>query len=126
MYCVLSQGEAANWYFGVNAGLNFSSGAPVLDLNGQLATNEGCGSISDANGDLLFYTDGITVWEKNHNQMPNGFGLMGDPSSTQSGIIIPLPGSEVIYYIFTVDSSAGDHGFRYSIVDMSFNNGKVV
>ena len=96
MYCVLSQGEAANWYFGVNAGLNFSSGAPVLDLNGQLATNEGCGSISDANGDLLFYTDGITVWDKNHNQMPNGFGLLGDPSSTQSGIIIPLPGSEVI------------------------------
>lgn len=123
MYCVLSQGEAANWYFGVNAGLNFSSGAPVLDLNGQLATNEGCGSISDANGDLLFYTDGITVWDKNHNQMPNGFGLLGDPSSTQSGIIIPLPGSEVIYYIFTVDSSAGDHGFRYSIVDMSLNNG---
>ncbi|WP_411895280.1 T9SS type B sorting domain-containing protein [Winogradskyella sp. A2] len=123
MHCVLSQGEAANWYFGVNAGLNFSSGAPVLDLNGQLATNEGCGSISDANGDLLFYTDGISVWDKNHNQMLNGFGLLGDPSSTQSGIIIQRPGSDNIYYIFTVDSSAGDHGFRYSIVNMSLNNG---
>lgn len=120
---VFAQGEAANWYFGVNAGLNFNSGSPVADLDGQLATNEGCGTISDASGNLLFYTDGISVWDKNHNEMPNGFGLLGDPSSTQSGIIMPLPGSETIYYVFTTDSSAGDNGFRYSIVDMTLNNG---
>ena len=121
-YSVFAQGEAANWYFGVNAGLNFNSGSPVAHLNGQLAANEGCGTISDANGNLLFYTDGISVWDRNHNQMPNGFDLLGDPSSTQSGIIMPLPGSETIYYIFTTDSSAGDSGFRFSIVDMTLNN----
>ena len=123
LHCISAQGEAANWYFGSNAGLNFSSGNPVFNLDGQLNTNEGCGTISDANGDLLFYTDGITVWDKNHNQMPNGFGLLGDPSSTQSGLIVPLPSSDTLYYVFTVDSSAGDDGFRYSIVDLSLNNG---
>ncbi|WP_299123638.1 T9SS type B sorting domain-containing protein [uncultured Winogradskyella sp.] len=120
---IIAQGEATYWYFGVNAGLDFSTGEPILDLNGELITNEGCGTISDANGQLLFYTDGISVWDRNHNQMPNGFGLLGDPSSTQSGIIIPQPGSSTIYFVFTVDSSAGDDGFRYSIVDMSLNNG---
>ncbi|WP_400079565.1 T9SS type B sorting domain-containing protein [Winogradskyella sp. R77965] len=120
---IMAQGEATYWYFGVNAGLDFSTGEPLLDLNGELVTNEGCGTISDANGQLLFYTDGISIWDRNHNQMSNGFGLLGDPSSTQSGIIIPQPGSSTIYFVFTVDSSAGDDGFRYSIVDMSLNNG---
>ncbi len=119
----MAQGEATNWYFGANAGLDFSTGEPVLDLNGQLSTNEGCGTISDSNGQLLFYTDGITVWDRNHNQMPNGFGLLGDPSSTQSGIIVPQPGSSNIYFVFTIDSSAGDDGLRYSIIDMDLNNG---
>ncbi|MCA0131943.1 T9SS type B sorting domain-containing protein [Winogradskyella alexanderae] len=123
IHSVSAQGEASNWFFGANAGLNFSSGNPVFNLDGQLNTNEGCGTISDANGQLLFYTDGISIWDKNHNQMPNGFGLLGDPSSTQSGLIVPRPGSETVYYVFTVDSSAGDNGFRYSIVDMSLNNG---
>lgn len=118
-----AQGEATYWYFGENAGLDFSSGAPQLNLDGQLSTNEGCGTISDANGQLLFYTDGISVWDRGHNQMPNGFGLLGDPSSTQSGVIIPRPGFSNLYFIFTVDNSAGDNGFRYSVVDMNLNNG---
>jgi gliding motility-associated-like protein len=120
---ISAQGEATYWYFGVNAGIDFSTGEPVLDLNGELVTNEGCGTISNANGQLLFYTDGISVWDKNHNKMPNGYGLLGDPSSTQSGIIVPQPGSSTKYFVFTIDSSAGDDGFRYSVVDMNLNNG---
>lgn len=77
--------------------------------------------------------------------MPNGnynsgTGLLGDPSSTQSAIIVPKPGNPNIYYIFTVDephhenaatypnqntgaSASQDDGFNnglnYSIVDLS-------
>src|SRR5437764_1215512 len=102
-----AQKEANNWYFGRNAGVTFNGGAPVAVTNGQLNTLEGCASISDANGNLLFYTDGIKVWNKNHVVMTNGTGLRGDPSSTQSGIIVPKPGSSTIYYIFTVDMQGG-------------------
>ena len=97
---VYSQLEASNWYFGFGAGLNFdpATGDVRALTDGQLNTFEGCASISDSDGNLLFYTDGITVYNKNNIQMPNGFGLEGDPSSTQSAIIIPKPADENIYY----------------------------
>ncbi len=106
---VYAQLEASNWYFGFNAGLRFDPVSNTVTplVNGQLSTNEGCASISDAQGNLLFYTDGITVYDRNHGVMQNGNGLLGDPSSTQSAIIIPKPQDSDIYYIFTVDTQVG-------------------
>jgi len=118
-----SQAQAYNWYFGILAGVNFSTGAPVALTNGALVTNEGCASISDASGNLLFYTDGVTAWNTNHVPMVNGTGLLGDPSSTQSGIIVPKPGSTSLYYLFTIDDGGGPDGFRFSVVDMSAQSG---
>ncbi len=83
---------------------------------------EGSASIADAGGKLLFYTDGVSVWNYTHQVMENGTGLMGDSSSTQSAIIVPQPGSKLIYYIFTVDNVGGPDGLRYSVVDMNRNN----
>lgn len=121
-----AQNQATNWYFGDYAGLNFSSGNPVPILDGALSTWEGCSSISNSNGALRFYTDGITIWDKHNLPMPHGSGLMGNPSSTQSGIIVPKPGSSNIYYVFTIDEvgsnpSGGTNGLRYSLVDMNLN-----
>ena len=131
------QKEAAIWYFGNNAGLDFNSGSPVALTNGKLVTKEGCTTISDKNGNLLFYTDGRVVYNKNHQIMPNGFGLLGHNSSTQSAIIVPKPNNPNIYYIFTVDqplpANADDNplndfdppnnGLNYSQVDIRLNNG---
>ena len=120
---VYSQGEANIWYFGQNAGLDFNSGAPVALTNGQLDTLEGCATISNNSGQLLFYTDGITVWDRNHAIMPNGTGLFGHPSSSHAATIVPLPGSASLFYVFTLDAFVGPNGFCYSIVDMSLNGG---
>lgn len=164
LFCItiaFSQGEANNWYFGNNAGIQFFEDGSVLPLTGsQMITNEGCSTISDADGNLLFYTDGRNVWDNNHVIMPNGnynmgTGLNGDPSSTQSGIIVPKKGDPNIYYIFTVDephhqnaavhpnqftgiySDTGqgvpeaddgfNNGFNYSVVDLSVSgiNGSI-
>ncbi|ESU27092.1 hypothetical protein FLJC2902T_22700 [Flavobacterium limnosediminis JC2902] len=118
-----AQGEANNWYFGQFAGLDFSSGTPVPFTNGQLNTIEGCATLSTAAGQLLFYTDGITVYNRNHQVMVNGSGLLGHPSSAQSATIVPKPGSSTLYYIFTTDNEHDPDGLRYSIVDMSLNGG---
>jgi len=124
-----SQNEAANWYFGFGAGIQFNQNntAVASVSNGQLNTNEGCASISSANGKLLFYTDGITVYNRNHAIMQNGTGLYGDASSTQSAIIVPKPDDPNIFYIFTVDvqfqNETVHHGFNYSVVDMSLAGG---
>ena len=123
---VFAQKEHYVWYFGDHAGIDFNSGAPVALTNGAIDQLEGCSSISDGNGNLLFYTDGITVWDSSHTQMPNGYSLDGGHSSTQSALIIPFPGNNLLYYIFTVDEYSFGVGqnFCYSIVDMSLNSGK--
>ena len=120
-----AQGEGNNWYFGHYAGITFSTNPPSALTDGAMLTSEGCSSISDFNGNLLFYTDGSTVWDKTHQVMPNGSGLLGDASSTQSGIIVPHTGDPDIYYIFTVDDYGNSlmNGFRYSKVDLSLNGG---
>jgi gliding motility-associated-like protein len=108
-FTVLSQKEANNWFFGIKAGIHFADDGSVSILTGsKMSTNEGCSSISDENGHLLFYTDGRSVWDRNHKLMPNGdyfggTGLLGDPSSTQSAVIVPNNNNPNIYYIFTVD-----------------------
>lgn len=141
-----AQKEANNWFFGNHAGIKFNDDGSVSILPGsQMTTNEGCSTISDPDGNLLFYTDGRTVWDRNHIIMPNanyngGTGLMGDPSSTLSGIIVPKKDNPNIYYVFTVDephhtnASAypnqyiGDYNESGSIqfqpaADDGFNNG---
>ena len=125
---LFSQKEAAIWYFGQNAGLDFNSGAPVVLTDGQLDTFEGCATISDYLGNLLFYTDGVSVWDNTHNIMFNGTGLLGNASSTQSAIIVPKPSNPNQYYIFTVDdrnpaSALSTNGINYTTVDMTLNGG---
>ena len=48
-----AQGEAANWYFGDRAGLNFNTSPPTALTDGALTTLEGCATISDSAGNLL-------------------------------------------------------------------------
>ena len=128
-----SQKEANFWYFGRNAGVDFNTNPPTAVTNGQISTDEGCSSFSDADGNLLFYSDGISVFNKNHTIMNYSNGnpgnnLQGNPSSTQSGMIIPKPESSTIYYLFTVGTDfvggAGNEnpGFNYYTIDISKNN----
>ncbi|MBC7451181.1 MAG: gliding motility-associated C-terminal domain-containing protein, partial [Cytophagales bacterium] len=118
-----AQKEANNWYFGDHAGLNFNTIPPSPIITGSLYAGEGCASISDANGNLLFYTNGATVWNKSNQVMNNGTGLNGDDMSTQSALIAKLPGSTSLYYIFTVPDQDMTGRYEYSIVDMSLNGG---
>ena len=111
------------WNFGWNAGVDFNQSIPVGIVGSAIHTGEGCASISDINGNLLFYTDGISVWDSFNNQMPNGVGLMGGMSATQSALIIAKPNSNSIYYIFTVEQIGNSGNFSYSVVDMTLNNG---
>ncbi len=120
---IYSQNEGNNWYFGRNAGISFNSGSPVAITDGSMNQDEGCASISDAAGNLLFYTDGIRVWNKIHALMDNGGDLLGNPSATQSGVIIPFPRNPGKYFIFTVIDAGKPEGLNYSIVDIMENNG---
>lgn len=122
--------EAWHWNFNYNLSLDFSSGHPILGssaVHGSVG-GEGCASINDSNGQLLFYSDGNFVWDKNNNQMPNGFGLIGGQgTSTQAALIIPKPSNPGIYYLVTSDQGGymgtPNQGIHYSVIDMSLNGG---
>jgi len=120
-----AQGEANIWYFGEKAGVDFKTGNPIAISDGKLITKEGCSTFSDAQGNLLFYSDGTIVWNRNHTAMPNGIGLKGDASSSQSAMIIPKPNSDTKYFLFTVGArvSGGQYGFYYYTIDMNADGG---
>ena len=117
------------WYFGLKAGLNFNNSPPTALAGSRMVTDEGCASIADKNGNLLFYTDGDTVYDKNNSPMPNGWGLGGISSgplngASQTALIIQQPDNDFIYYVFTVIPTEEQYkGFYYSIVDLSKNGG---
>ncbi len=119
---VFSQKETNNWCFGSGIELSFNGGIPTVTDGSSLVNYiESSASISNANGDLLFYSDGITVWDKNHYVMPNGTGLKGDNSTSQVAVIIQKPNSTNIYYLFSLEALGGS--LFYSIIDMNLNGG---
>lgn len=112
------------WYFGQQAGLSFAEGnTPKPLTDGKLSSFEGGAVATTSKGELLFYTNGETVWNREHQPMPNGHKLMGSGNSTQSALIVPDPGSGNIFYIFTVAPQGTPNGLRYSLVDMTRADG---
>lgn len=110
------------WYFGQFAGIDFNTDPPTA-LTGKMSTTEGCATIADVNGNLLFYSDGTSVWDKSHTIMSNGLDLGGHSSSTQSAVVIGKPGNPNIYIIFTISILRTGDGLKYSEVDMTLNGG---
>ena len=128
---VNAQSPADWWYFSDSAGVHFESGGPIAVFDGHMNAWEGCSSVSNSEGDLLFYTNGVQVWNKEHQVMPNGSGLFGDASSTQASVIAPWPGSADRFIFVTTRGCTSDQNlysptefyFSYSVVDMSLEDG---
>lgn len=124
-----AQKENNVWYFGSGVGLSFNTTPPTPLNNGRLLASEGCASVSDANGNLLFYTDGFTMFNKSHGIMKNGDSLKSCYTSTQGALILKQPGSNSLYYVFssgcnsTGSPSYNIYGFHYSVIDITKNGG---
>jgi hypothetical protein len=125
---------ANTWYFGYNSGLDFSNGNPVALTNGVMLANEGIISLSDVNGNLLFYSNGCdrpytgAIWNRNHQIMLNGnldVNTRGCGSSIQSSLAVPQPGRRGIYYMFTTDCRENNlaGGLSYNVIDMNLDGG---
>lgn len=109
------------WYFGEQAGIDFTNGATAITDENLMDSPEGCASISDINGDLLFYTNGSTVWNKEHQVMMDGDSIGGDSVAIQSATIMPFSDDQTLFYIFTSEQVYSDDGVfrnKVSIVDI--------
>lgn len=133
--CVaLAQGENNYWTFGYYAAMNFNGPNPV-PATSQLLSYEGCASICTPTGNLLFYSNGNSVWDRNHSVMPNGNDILsnlgpfgGIGSSTQGVAIVPFINDTNKYYLFVLESLetgllTGGTKLRYNVIDMTLNGG---
>ncbi|MFN8775496.1 MAG: PKD domain-containing protein [Flavobacteriales bacterium] len=125
------------WRFGFNSAIDFNTNPPGFPTGTALPTIqpplitgdqiEGSASIANRNtGELLFYTDGVTIWNALDQPMPNGSDLGGSDvlSAFMAAVIIAVPGSCTKYYVFCIDDyEEGCTGVTYSVVDMSLDNG---
>lgn len=122
------------WVFGRYAGLDFNSTPPVPVKSSITGFGEANASVCNEQGQLLFYTEGTVVWDHNGAVMPNGDSLIpvkhSNPftptsSSCQGALIMPMPGSNSKYYVFSITSSEELSAGRlyYSVVDMNLHNG---
>jgi len=136
-----SQGEKNNWYFGFHAGVTFTTGAPVV-LNNcapSFADKWKPVTVSDSAGNLLFYAGEYyqspnlngTVYNRNHQIMPNGHNLYTAWETQQNYLAFKKLDDSNQYYLFTMDEEWSPpgypwpypHGLTYSIVDMNLDGG---
>ncbi|UII27646.1 hypothetical protein LVD15_04260 [Fulvivirga maritima] len=125
-----AQKEANNWYFGDRAAVTFSSNE-LQSVNSSQMTSIGATSSwsNSKTGALLFYSNGLQVWNSNHNIMPNGNGLIGSSNSTNTSYVVPVPNSQTKFYLFTIKTDpyvseliSRKAAVYYSIIDISLDN----
>lgn len=148
VFCTVLMGQAYDntWVFGSPmSSITFQgdSAVPYQLPDTTLQSFLTVGSMCDKRGNLLFYTNGIYVYNRLGVQMPNGdslsypspwYGQLGGGMSSRQGVVIlPLPSDSNIYYIFHYTSTdtilAGPAGyeslnFYYSVVDMRLDSGR--
>jgi len=128
--------EAYGFDYNENDHLKSLQGIIPIEISGLNA------SICDNNGNLLIYSNGCTVVDKNHNIMPNGrnlnngdyFEMLGDSCfngylGKQDILILPDPGYDKGYFvlhkpvIYFPLQNIDYRELRYSYVDLGLNNG---
>ncbi|MEI6408968.1 MAG: gliding motility-associated C-terminal domain-containing protein [Bacteroidota bacterium] len=118
-----AQKEGNIWHFGMSHALSFASGSPVELTGSKQWTLEGCASICDTAGNLLFYTNGGgrdpilsgqssgKIWDKQNNVLYDmGDSEGGGFTAAQSSVFVPKPGSPGHYYLFTMEETGFNIG----------------
>ncbi|MBL7916546.1 MAG: hypothetical protein JNL49_16060, partial [Bacteroidia bacterium] len=128
---VQAQNRNSVWVFGDSSGIDFGSGV-AMPIVSAMDGRGSCASISDTNGDLLFYAATMPayfgpagvetfVFNQNYNVMQNGDSIVGR-GWYQELVIIPSPANDSTFYLFSI-SVTQNFGMVYSIIDMRLNSG---
>ena len=120
---VTAQNQANIWHFGKQVTLDFTSGEGVFVKGFPFYSVDASASICDSAGNFLFSCSAEKIWNRNKQIMPNGDDLIGIVWASQGALIVQKPGSDHLYYVFTVGGDDEYLGLHYSIVDMHLDGG---
>lgn len=110
-----------NWWMGNGAnGIQFSQPddsariitRPTAEVTGY---GDAGGAVANdpASGALLFYTDGVDVFDRTHRLMLNGALLQGSKSGNQPAVVGLVPGSSNRYFILTNTATSSTPGLIF-------------
>ncbi|HMU77010.1 MAG: T9SS type A sorting domain-containing protein [Bacteroidetes bacterium] len=144
------QGINNNWLMGYSSWggspfgqtrMNFFNGAPTISYDSlEMDFNHTHANISDAIGNMMFYTNGYYLADATNDTMQNGSGLSPGAYANafsdgfgipQGALIIPKPNSSNLYYLFH-NSADGysqpipnsiSYNFYVTTIDMNVNGG---
>jgi len=108
------------WYFGLNA-WDWSSGSPSAIAGCALNNIEGCNTVNDVSGNLLFYGGDDKIYNKNNVLMPNSTGILANVTPKQGPIAVKDPNANSKYYYLYPKGFGGP--LYYSFVDMALQAG---
>lgn len=103
----------SRWYFGDGAGIDFKTGQPISTdaMAGGNSAPQGNAIVGDANADILYLTNGETLWFGNEvKPAMNGNAVGGSRAVSQNSLFVDFPGDETLFYLFTIDQ-AGELAF---------------
>jgi len=120
IFLLYAQKEDYNWVLSNGCDVNFHTSPPSILTNVAILHNSGVACLSDNNGNLLLYGDGINIFNKNNQLIFTNNNLC----DAYRSIIVPIPNSQNQCYFFTsiVNNSNKYNLIRYT-VDLSINNG---
>lgn len=113
---------AQDWRFGFSARMILSP-APSGATGSVLFSEDGSACVTAPSGQMLFYTAGDSVFNRQNVSMVNGRGLMGFRGVTQSSLIVPYPNRNGRYLLFTLARTTDTSGLRYNVIDMNLAGG---
>ncbi|MBI1308221.1 MAG: T9SS type B sorting domain-containing protein [Bacteroidetes bacterium] len=118
------------WFFGNSTGLDFNYNPPkvVTDFNGHFSY-EGTSSVCDSSGQLMFYTNGDTVFNRQHQILYNSFQKnYHRQDAQQAAICLPVIGYPDKYFailgvsMFGAGITPGSR-IHYDLIDMKGDGG---
>ncbi len=121
---VSAQFQVKQWYFGAQAGIDFTAGTATAFNYYSMYSANGSTAMSDCDGNLLFYSNGEGILNAQHQHLLND---SLDGSSSLPVIAVPHPGQQDHYYLFYMKLVGVDSiNLKYAVIDMNYPGGKVV
>lgn len=103
-----------NWHFGHGVGLRFDPDT-IYEVQTSIHTDEAAAIHSDADGNLLLYSNGEKIWNANHEVIHNGNLSLGNISSSMGSVFVFHEDNPNYIYLFNNNHNLSNN------MEMSYN-----